>query len=429
MKDPNTAKRFFTRQFHARWRQLAAVGATLGLALGLTQLALAQDPIITQQPIDETAVEGALVSFSVRATSTNGPVTYQWQRDDAAVPITFTNIPAATRQSLSFRNVSLADTGDYRVMIANAAGESLISEVAHLEVLVAPFRQVNPDELGDPGFLGQGYPYWIDMNRDGWLDVMLARDLTAPLAYENLRDETFVGITNNLTQLTKRWYSGAYWCDIDDDGDLDCLLPEIGGQHTFFVSQASAGTPDYVLRQQQWTPGLYSSFVDCDNDGWADLAMTHWWDYGGSSGDGFLARNQGGLFGIANSTGFEISAGIEWHSWIDFDEDGDLDFFGATSGESPKDVLLANQGNGKFARITSHVLVNQNTQNIMPAWGDYDNDGDLDVFLPYFSTPSMLYRNLGSGQFEPDPAAPTLNAGTPLLPGVTTITTATWISS
>ena len=416
MNDPNIFKRFLTRQFHARWRHLAAVGAPLGLALGLVQIALAQDPFITLQPSSVTVNEGENITFRSGATTTNGPISYQWQRNDpTSVTVTFTNIPNAYGSSLNLRSVTTAQAGDYRVAVANAAGDSVTSEVARLEVLVAPFRQVNPDELGDAGFLGQGNPFWIDMNQDGWLDVLLARDLTAPLAFESLLDGTFVGITNNLTQLTKRWYSAAYWCDIDADGDLDCLLPEIGGQHTFFVSQADSGTPDYIVRQQQWTPGVYGSFVDYDNDGWADLAMTHWWSHGGSWGDGFLARNRDGQFGIASATGFEISAGIEWHSWIDYDEDGDLDFFGATSGsDSPKDVLLANQGNGKFTQITNHLLVNENTLNIMSAWGDYDNDGDLDVSLPYFNTPSRLYRNLGGGQFEPDPAAPTLNSATPL---------------
>ena len=411
MNDPNTLNRFLTRQFRARWQHLAAVGAPLGLALGLCQLAQAQDPIITLQPTNRTVFVGENAGFTAAATTTNGPISFQWQRDDPAVPVTFTNIPNANRAFLNLRSVGLEHTGDYRVIFANAGGDSVTSDVAHLEVLAAPFRQVPPDELGDAGFLGQGFPYWIDMNQDGWLDLMQARELTAPLAYESLRNGTFAAITNELTKLNKRWYATAYWADIDADGDLDCLLPEIGGQHTFFVSQASAGTPDYIVRQQQWTPGLYGSFVDYDNDGWVDLAMTHWWDYGGSSGDGFLAHNQGGQFGIASSTGFEIWGGIEWHSWIDYDEDGDLDFFGPTG---DKDFLLANQGNGKFTRITDHVLVNQDSLNIMSAWGDYDNDGDLDVFLPYFSTPSMLYRNLGGGQFEPDPTAPTLNEGTPL---------------
>jgi hypothetical protein len=414
MNDPTTPKWFLPRQFHSRWRQLAAVGAPLVLVLGLSQPALAQDPIITLHPTSQTVCEGVNVMLSVQATSTKLPMTFEWQRDDTAAPMTFTNIPNAIGGRLSLRKVTPKDTGDYRVIVANADGDSVTSDVAHLEVLVAPFRQVSPDELGDAGFLGQGFPYWIDMNQDGWLDVMLARDLTAPLAYESQGGGTFAGVANELTKLNKRWYATAYWTDIDADGDLDCLLPEIGGQHTLFVSQASAGTPDYIVRQQQWTPGVYGSFVDYDNDGWVDLAMTHWWSYGGSWGDGFLAHNQGGQFAIASATGFEISAGIEWHSWVDYDEDGDLDFFGATSGDSPKDVLLANQGNGKFARITNHVLVNQNSQNIMSAWGDYDNDGDLDVFLPYFYTPSRLYRNLGGGQFEPDPAAPTLNDGTPL---------------
>jgi hypothetical protein len=74
--------------------------------LGLVQLAVAQDPIITLQPTNQTVLEGGKVTMSFRATSTNGPVTYQWQRDDAAVPVTFTYVDA-----------SRASTRFYRVLV------------------------------------------------------------------------------------------------------------------------------------------------------------------------------------------------------------------------------------------------------------------------------------------------------------------------
>ena len=99
MNDPNTPKWFLPKQFRARCRHLAVFGAPLVLALGLSQLALAQDPIITLQPTNQTVLEGSNVTISVQVTSTNGPVTYQWQRDDAAVPITSTNIPSAIGSS------------------------------------------------------------------------------------------------------------------------------------------------------------------------------------------------------------------------------------------------------------------------------------------------------------------------------------------
>lgn len=179
MNDPNTSERFLTRQFHARRRHLAAVGAPLGLALGLTQLALAQDPIITLQPTNQTAVERALVVLSVRATSTNGPVTYQWQRDDAAVPVAFTNIPNAIGSRLSLRNVTLEDSGDYRVVVKNAGGESVTSDIAHLEVVALPFTRITEGAIvtDSEGSIGAG---WADYDGDGYADLFVANSSFGP---------------------------------------------------------------------------------------------------------------------------------------------------------------------------------------------------------------------------------------------------------
>jgi hypothetical protein len=54
-------------------------------------------PVITQQPTNQTVYVGGNATMSVQATSTNGPVTYQWQRADGAVPVAFTNIPERDR--------------------------------------------------------------------------------------------------------------------------------------------------------------------------------------------------------------------------------------------------------------------------------------------------------------------------------------------
>ena len=105
MNDPNPVNQLITKRLHGQWRHLTAIGAPLGLALGLVQLALAQDPIITLQPTNQTVLEGGTANMTVQATSTKEPMSCQWQRDDRAAPTTFTNIPNATKARLTLRTM------------------------------------------------------------------------------------------------------------------------------------------------------------------------------------------------------------------------------------------------------------------------------------------------------------------------------------
>ncbi|MEK7727779.1 MAG: VCBS repeat-containing protein, partial [candidate division KSB1 bacterium] len=80
-------------------------------------------------------------------------------------------------------------------------------------------------------------------------------------------------------------------------------------------------------------------------------------------------------------------------SWIDYDNDGDLDLF--TSNRAVGNYLYRNEGNGNFPRVNAGSLTTINS--IGNSWADYDNDGDLDAFTVGFS--SVLHRNQGNGTF------------------------------
>src|SRR6185503_5866321 len=81
-------------------------------------------------------------------------------------------------------------------------------------------------------------------------------------------------------------------------------------------------------------------------------------------------------------------------TWGDFDNDGDLDLYVATD-LSQSNRYYRNENDGTFTRITTGAFVTEARYNYGVAAGDYDQDGDLDLFSPTARSEgaSVLYRN------------------------------------
>ncbi|MEY8849934.1 FG-GAP-like repeat-containing protein [Psychroserpens sp. XS_ASV72] len=151
------------------------------------------------------------------------------------------------------------------------------------------------------------------------------------------------------------------------------------------------------------------SFVDFDNDGWDDLSF--------ASGDGQNLRfykNNNGTFTPITLLG-PINYETKQINWVDIDNDGDKDLFigSATNGNK----LFENLGNLNFQDITfSSGLPTINIYTNGASWGDYDNDGFLDVFLSNkgatsdIMVPNYLYKNNGNGTFTNVSAAAGIDA-------------------
>ncbi|WP_299213478.1 FG-GAP-like repeat-containing protein [uncultured Dokdonia sp.] len=138
-------------------------------------------------------------------------------------------------------------------------------------------------------------------------------------------------------------------------------------------------------------------FCDFDKDGWDDITVS------GDDGEpiGFF-RNVNGVFEKVTFELEQLPMSLKQAVWIDFDNDGDKDLFVAS--EEYKNRLYRND-NFIFTDITvaagiPDVLLHTNSGS----WGDYDNDGDLDLFLSNRDLnqliPNMLFRNNGDGTFE-----------------------------
>ncbi len=194
----------------------------------------------------------------------------------------------------------------------------------------------------------------------------------------------------------------ANFVDYDNDGDLDLFItngPQFG-QLNFLYQNNGDGTFSKVTGDPIVSVGSSSdgaTFGDFDNDGDEDCFVATWWN----NTNLFFANNGDGSF-TQVTTGPLVTDGTysEAGSWADYDADGYLDLYVCNSFVSLANLLFHNNGDGTFTKILSGPQSTDLFRSRVGAWGDYDNDGDLDLFVANeFNHPNNLYRNDGGGTF------------------------------
>lgn len=155
------------------------------------------------------------------------------------------------------------------------------------------------------------------------------------------------------------------------------------------------------------TFGRAAAWGDYDQDGKVDLFVCS------SMGPEYLYHNNGdGTFtDVAREMGFpQVQEPMFGAIWIDYDNDGDLDLYLAIGAEieeqsktAAENRLLRNDVNtiGRFVDVTEEANAGGGKFRSWGAcWADYDNDGFLDVFISNTKDPNVLLRNRGDGTFE-----------------------------
>ncbi|SRX74514.1 FG-GAP-like repeat-containing protein [Aequorivita antarctica] len=244
---------------------------------------------------------------------------------------------------------------------------------------------------------------WIDLNNDQYLDAYITNSVvsTRNLYFENQGDGSFEAVSGlSITSETLASRS-INWIDYDGDGDSDLFVAnENNANNSLFRNDG----PDNFTQitnlpiTQNGKNSAGSSWADVDNDGDFDLFVANW---DGQNNQLFI--NDNGTFVEQTSSAIAAETGSSFGSaFADVDNDGDLDLLVCNSYFTGQETnsLFINDGTGTFSKDTSSSLANHQGNTFGCAFGDYNNDGWLDVILANTlneNQSNSLFKNTGSG--------------------------------
>jgi len=253
------------------------------------------------------------------------------------------------------------------------------------------------------GATGQYKNCVVDMNGDYLDDIVTVDANNLNIHYQQAGGGfTATNIATATADDVPSWSISAG--DFNKDGFNDLLYG--GGAGASFIASNATGTAYTVTSNPEYIFSQRSNFVDIDNDGHLDAFVCHDVDpnvfYLNNGTDNTLVYNQGGL-------GDSPTGGNYASSWIDYDNDGDVDLFiskcngGGAAASARYNELHRNNGDGTFTDVSVAAGLYDPVQTWSSAWGDYDNDGDLDVFVgasSFVDGQHKLMTNNNDGTFS-----------------------------
>ncbi|HEX8292270.1 MAG TPA: VCBS repeat-containing protein, partial [Pyrinomonadaceae bacterium] len=245
----------------------------------------------------------------------------------------------------------------------------------------------------------------VDYDNDGWYDVFFA-DGERPRLYRNRGDGTFADVSAQagLPDAMSGVNVGIF-ADFDNDGFKDAFLGCFTDRSRLFKNVADAQAPGgRRLVEVTDTSGITKKgdgdFVvvaaagDYDNDGDLDLYAGRYLDprknlpttlFYTRNGEGNSLLRNDSKDGVLRFTDVTKQAGISETgltlgvAWGDYDADGDLDMYAAN--DFGRDALLRNNGDGTFSDVSKETGAFDPGYGMGSTWGDVDNDGDLDIYV------------------------------------------------
>jgi len=239
--------------------------------------------------------------------------------------------------------------------------------------------------------------------------------------YRNNGDGTFADVSQAAGVRRRAHYGmGMVWGDLDNDRDLDIYVANDGHPNSLFRNDGNGrfvdiapltGTAYSSSGRSQASMGV--ALGDYDNDGHLDILVTNF-----SQDHNTLYRNEGsGWFADVTGRAGMGGASRPFMGWgtffFDFDHDGYLDVFVANGHLMPaidragvglsykqRNLLFRNTGEGRFEDVSAVAGSGLRVEKVSrgAAFGDLDNDGDLDVVVANMDAAPTLLRNDGGNR-------------------------------
>ena len=265
---------------------------------------------------------------------------------------------------------------------------------------------------------------WADYDNDGWLDLFVACEKQANRLYHNRKDGTFVEVAARagVDGRGQEFFKGCTWIDYDNDRFPDLFVDCMSGLARLYHNEKDGTFAD--VTGDMGIDGPRGGFAcwswDYDNDGWLDIFAT---SYDRSLNDvvrGLVGRRHSRassrLFHNKGGKGFDNTleeAGLDMVfatmgcNYGDLDNDGWLDFYLGTGdpdlGTLVPNRMFKNVSGTRFAEITGTSGTGHLQKGHSVACGDWDNDGDVDVFIEMGGAlngdkyHNIMFQNPGQG--------------------------------
>lgn len=405
---------------HRFWKEFRAASATT-LPLVIALLALVQE----SQAADNYSIPHSVISgggsvasqappyAATEVIAQSGPVgraesgdhTYQIDHGYLVATDLFPNAAFGTglQEDSHSYGVAWSDIdgdGDWDLFVARGSGGQT-QDYVYVNNGNGVLSEVSASKIGTDAVAGFGVAF-ADYDGDGDLDGYVQNETASGYLWRN----DGVSFANMLTEegivpITSRMPS---WGDFDGDGLVDLVLANDSGN----VPALFQNTGNYAIQNQQGftlkppaslpgsTQGV-AAWADLDNDGFLDLYVAQNADH-----DLLYINNKDGTF--TESSGPAqidvVTANSQGVAFGDYDLDGYLDIF-VSCGGTDNDILWHNNGNSMFTNVAGAAGITDSSDGRSCLWLDVDNDGDLDICVANASSQTdLLYVNNGDQTFR-----------------------------
>jgi hypothetical protein len=252
------------------------------------------------------------------------------------------------------------------------------------------------------GFLGGGLTS-ADFNKDGYDDLLFCQRASNPVflrSNQGVLQPWPLGIQNTgeIKQLT--------WVDFDNDGDRDLSMTGLDMRVQLFRNESNAFLPLPVSSGIS-TDTIVSyghSWADYDRDGDLDLFVCNYdaQFMGYVNSDNQLYRNEGnGMFtDVTQAAGFQSMTNYTFMAlWMDYNRDLFPDLLVINDRYEVPNYFYHNNGDGTFTEISAQANLNDYMFGMTATADDFDNDGDLDIYVTNGTSGNKHKINNGDGTF------------------------------